>query len=190
MLPELFAIGTGIASLLQKDEEYNRKIKMRDDYTKSLERLLIDNDESTRRIDRVSDMYNPAIMQDLNQTTIGNTISGVLNPTTYSQLIPKKAEAIQRERNFIDERNTTIGEKISQISLMDIPKPGVFDFLEGGIAGYGMGTQVEGMIDENKRQNKMMSLLDTLLLETDNNDKVNKGLSIANAITNVNPFLR
>ena len=188
MIPELFAVGTGIASFLQKDEEYNRRIKMKDDTINSLKDLMIDSNEKTSRLDKVSDMFNPAIMNDLNNSAVNNAISGVLNPVAYSQLIPRKSEAIMKESSAIDDRNTTIGEKISELSLMDIPKPGVFDFLEGGLAGYGMGTQVEGMVDEGKRQNKMMTLLDSLLLESDN-DKIKKGLSAAKSISNANPFL-
>ena len=174
MIPELFAVGTGIASFLQKDEEYDRRIKMKNDTINSLKDLMIDSNERTSRLDKVSDMFNPAIMNDLNNSAVNNAVSGVLNPVAYSQLIPQKSAAIAKESSAIDERNTTIGEKISELSLMDIPKPGVFDFLEGGMAGYGMGSQIEGMIDEGKRQNKMMDLLD-LELKKETGSGMNMG---------------
>ena len=185
MIPELFAVGTGVANFLQKDDIYQRQKKMKEDYTDSLKDLIIDNTERTRRLDSVSDAYNPAIMNDLNQTAVGNAISGVLNPTVYSQLIPQKANAMLAENRAIDERNSTIGEKISQIALMDIPKPGVFDFLEGGMSGYGSGVQMEGIIGENARQDKMMSLLDSLLMD----DKKKKMTSIGKSLAMAAPFL-
>lgn len=164
MIPGIFAVGTGLVNFFEKSSIYNERRNQLDDYASRLNELMLTRDEATERIDAVSDAFNPAIVADLNNQAIGNSISGVLNPIAYSQLIPKKAEAVLNERNRIDEYNANLEAKIAETKLMDIPKPGFWDFLSGGIQGYGAGVQVESILDESALRSERMKLLkDTLL---------------------------
>lgn len=162
MIPELFAVGTGIASYLEKDKVYNERKKLKERYVKSLQDLLIDKDEATLRLDSVADMFNPAIMQDLNIGAVSNAISGVMNPVSYSGLIPEKMKAIASERGAIDASNREIRGKIAEVSLMDVPRPGFSDFLSGGIEGYALGARMEGVLGENERRKKLFNWLDDI----------------------------
>jgi len=163
MVPLLFAGLSAIGNYMEKDTDYKRRTKMKDDYVSKMESLVIDDTDRTKRLDQVSDMFNPAITNDLNQSAIKNAISGVVNPVQVSALIPAKAEAMAKESMNIENQNTQIMSKISEASLMDIPKPGFFDFLSGGIEGYGIGAQFESMSNEEDRRKKMMGLLESTL---------------------------
>lgn len=164
MIPEIFAIGTGLASLGEKSSIYQQRKNAINDYTNQLEDLLYSRDEITTRLDAVSDAFNPAIVADLNNTAIGNAVSGVLNPVAYSQLIPQKAQAVLNEQSRIDEYNRNIESKIAEAKLSELPKPGFFDFLGGAIEGYGAGVQIESIVDEaTARSERMKRLRETLL---------------------------
>lgn len=183
MIPELFAVGSGLVSFFEGQAAYDRKSAERDAYVKSLEGLLIKDPERKRRIDAVSDMFNPAIMNDLNQSAVGNAISGKLNPVSYSKLIPEKLQAINREANIIDSQNLSISQKISEVSLMDIPKPGFGDVIGSAISGHASGMQIDEATEEEKRRDKRMKLLESLLGE--NSGKTNAANTMTGMFPNV-----
>jgi len=97
MVPLLFAGLSAIGNYMEKDTDYKRRTKMKDDYVSKMESLVIDDTDRTKRLDQVSDMFNPAITNDLNQSAVKNAISGVVNPVQVSALIPAKAEAMAKE---------------------------------------------------------------------------------------------
>lgn len=163
MIPELFAGLSAIGNYMEKDADSSRRLKMKDAYVDQMKSLVLDDTDRTRRLDQISDMFNPAITNDLNQSAVKNAISGVVNPVQTSALIPAKAEAMAKESMNIENQNTQVMSKIAEVELMDIPKPGFFDFLSGGIEGYGIGTQLESISNEETRRKKMMSLLESTL---------------------------
>ena len=126
MTPELIigsALFTGLSSFLEGSAEANRKKKIQEDMYASMEDLLITPDERIKRLDMVSDAFNPAILQDINNTAIGNAISGILNPTTYSSLIPERSKAMLSEDRAIDETNRNIEFEMAKIMGEDIAEP-------------------------------------------------------------------
>ena len=159
MIPELFALGGALSSYFEKDTEAKRKEAEQKAAINTLEGLIINKDETTQRLHNVANEYNPAIMNDLNQTAVGNAVSGVLNPTSYSRLIPEKNKAIQNEQQAIDNRNIQVEEKISQLQLEDIPQAGIFDIISGGLQGYGIGAQIDSMKSESELRTERMKKL-------------------------------
>src|ERR1035437_7777882 len=159
MIPEIFAAGSAIASFFEKDEAAKRKEAEQTAAENTLRDLIITKDQATERLHNVSNEYNPAIMNDLNSSAVGNAISGQLNPTSYSKLIPAKNQAIQQEQQAIGNRNMQIEEKISQLQLEDIPQAGIFDIISGGLQGYGIGAQLESMQSESELRTARMKKL-------------------------------
>ena len=157
MIPALFAVGTGIASYLQKSSIYDDKIEQRNRYVDSLKDLAFDKDEITTRLDNVRDTFNPAIVSDINNTAVGNAITGILNPDIYSSLIPQKAQAVANERGRIEDFNNNVTSKIAEANLIDIPRPGVFDFLGGAIEGYGYGVQIDALTESPTERLKALA---------------------------------
>ena len=147
MLAELFAVGEGLVNYFEKDSIYQNRKDAQNRYVSNLKSLLIDNNEATTRLDSINDLFNTKITNDLNSSAVGNAISGILNPSVYSQLIPAKAQAIASTRNSIDEFNLNIGQKIAESSLMmdGIQPPGISDLAGGTISGYAPGLQIESM---------------------------------------------
>lgn len=163
MLAELMAgmgVLNGAMSLFEKDQAYQERKKLKERYAKSLQDMLITPNEANTRLDSVADMFNPAIMQDLNAGAVRNSISGVLNPVAYSNLIPQKQNALVQERQAIDNTNREIHSKIAETELMDMPRPGFGDFLSGGIEGAAFGARVQGMMDTNEYNQKMLDKFD------------------------------
>lgn len=168
MTPELIigsALFTGLSSFLEGSAEANRKKKIQEDMYASMEDLLITPDERIKRLDMVSDAFNPAILQDINNTAIGNAISGILNPTTYSSLIPERSKAMLSEDRAIDETNRNIEFEMAKIMGEDIAEPNFGTFLTGALQGAGIGFQLDSTLNENERQNRMMKLLETKLTD-------------------------
>ena len=166
MIPVIFAAGSAIASYFEKDAEAKRKEAEQRTALNTLEGLIIDKDQTTQRLHNVANEYNPAIMNDLNQTAVGNAVSGSLNPISYSRLIPEKARAVQNEQQAIDNRNVQVEEKISQLQLEDIPQAGIFDIISGGLQGYGIGAQIDSMKSESELRTARMKQI----LGPDSND--------------------
>lgn len=175
MIPEIFAVGTGLLNFFEKSQAAREAEKRRSSMISALNESRIDMNEKETRLDNLGDAYNSAIVNDLNAGAVKNAISGLLNPTTFSALIPEKANALATEESRINQFNDNVAMRIAEVQGTEIPTSSPLDLIEGGIEGYGIGTRLQTTIDLNDRENKKnKAVLDWLKNFGDN--------------SNINPF--
>jgi hypothetical protein len=163
------AIGGGLSALqnlISGDpaDEQNERI---DKILKKMEAMKLGQGETTMKLDRISDLYNTNMMNTLNDTAVGLTLSGVENPEVLradmtSQMLGERSKATIEEMRRIEDYNTSIEMNQMQLELGRpvSQKPDMFtDFLGGAMQGAAMGFQIAGFQEMEKMNEGLLGYL-------------------------------
>jgi hypothetical protein len=163
------AIGAGVSALegLFGTDPADEMQKKLDKVLNQLDSMKITPAEEREKIDKVGDVFNTNMLNNLNDTTVGVSLSGVSNPEVIradmtSKLLGERSKATLEEQRRIEELNNNIEMQKAQYE-MGTPvsnKPSVFtDILQGGMAGAQIGLNVASLKEQSLYNKGMLEWL-------------------------------
>jgi len=154
--------GTLIGSAQEAAEkERIRKIQQQ------LEESKIGETERAFILDRVSDTFDNATIDALNNNSIGLATSGITNPevaqgVVVGEMLGKKKEAELEKENYITQFNSNVDLKIAEVGGQYTPQNPILNFVAGGLQGIQTGLTIEDIYDSRKYRSEMLDILRNL----------------------------